>query len=78
MLAWILGCLAEASYLLRIIVFLGIAYTGSEICLMTSEAKPVLVPRLLEPKSHCEFSLIGVNPYATGAACFSQFSKLAQ
>ena len=26
MIAWVLGCPAEASYLLRIILFLGIAY----------------------------------------------------
>ena len=41
--AWIMGCLAKASYLLCIIVFLRIG-TGSDICLMTSEARPVLVP----------------------------------
>ena len=47
-IAWIMGCLVvvEASYLLRIIMFFRITLrTGSNICLMTSGAKPVPVPK---------------------------------
>ena len=44
--------------------------TASEVCFKTSEVKQVLVPKT-DPR-------VKPNPYATGAACFCQFSKLAQ
>ena len=91
-LAWTMGCLAEVSYLLHIILFLRIAYghacpSYAHLIYPMFRYRIIHVPTVTfsiyffthERKSLAKITLcVNPDPYATGAACFSQFSKIAQ